>query len=113
MTSSSTSAICVLTAPKIRIAGNGFRRRDGTFFFEGKGAQATYGAFAMSLDGRIERPKLAIRLARPIEALGLSDVLLNLDPTRGRLRLSRGGRLDARPVHLDTARSCCRRASRP
>ena len=29
----------VLTAPKIRIAGTGFRRRDGTFFFEGKGAQ--------------------------------------------------------------------------
>ena len=35
----------------------------------------------MSLDGRIERPKLAIRLARPSEALGLTDVLLNLDPT--------------------------------
>lgn len=71
----------VLTAPGIRIAGAGFRRRDGTFFFEGKGAQATYGPFAMSLDGRIERPKLAIRLARPSAALGLSDVLLNLDPT--------------------------------
>jgi translocation and assembly module TamB len=71
----------VITAPKIRIAGTGFRRRDGTFWFEGKGAQASYGAFAMTLDGRIERPKLAIRLARPNEALGLRDVLLNLDPT--------------------------------
>jgi translocation and assembly module TamB len=71
----------VLTAPKIRIAGTGFRRRDGTFFFEGRGAQSTYGPFAMGLDGRIERPKLAIRLARPSEALGLADVLLNLDPT--------------------------------
>jgi translocation and assembly module TamB len=71
-----------LTAPKIRIAGNGYRRRDGTFFFEGTGVQGQYGQFAMTLDGRIERPKLAIRLARPNEALGLADVLLNLDPTR-------------------------------
>jgi translocation and assembly module TamB len=70
-----------ITAPKIRIAGTGYRRRDGTFFFDGSGVQDTYGAFAMNLDGRIERPKLAIRLARPSEALGLADVLLNLDPT--------------------------------
>jgi translocation and assembly module TamB len=71
-----------LTAPKIRIAGNGYRRRDGTFFFEGDGTQGQYGQFALTLDGRIERPKLAIRLARPNEALGLRDVLLNLDPTQ-------------------------------
>jgi translocation and assembly module TamB len=70
-----------ITATKIRIAGTGFRRRDGTFYFEGKGVQGTYGAFTMNLDGHIERPKLAIRLARPNEALGLADVLLNLDPT--------------------------------
>ncbi|MEA3065567.1 MAG: translocation and assembly module TamB [Sphingomonadales bacterium] len=70
-----------ITAPTIRIAGTGYRRRDGTFFFEGKGVQGTYGTFAMTLDGHIERPKLAIRLARPNEALGLADVLLNLDPT--------------------------------
>ena len=70
-----------LTAPKIRISGNGYRRRDGTFFFEGSGNQGQYGRFAMTLDGRIERPKLAIRLVRPNEALGLADVLLNLDPT--------------------------------
>jgi translocation and assembly module TamB len=70
-----------ITAPKIRIAGAGYRRRDGTFYFEGKGVQGTYGAFAMTLDGPIERPKLVIRLARPNEALGLADVLLNLDPT--------------------------------
>jgi translocation and assembly module TamB len=70
-----------LAAPSIRIAGNGYRRRDGTFFFEGTGSQATYGAFAMSLDGRIDRPKMAIRLERPNDALGLANVLLNLDPT--------------------------------
>lgn len=81
-----------LTAPKIRIAGTGFRRRDGTFVFEGKGVQGTYGAFAMSLDGRIERPKLAIRLARPSEALGLADVLLNLDPTEAGFAYRAAGR---------------------
>ncbi|HEY9553459.1 translocation/assembly module TamB domain-containing protein [Allosphingosinicella sp.] len=70
-----------LTAPSIRITGNGYRRRDGSFWFEGAGEQAEYGPFAMTLDGRIERPKLAIRLERPNDALGLADVLLDLDPT--------------------------------
>lgn len=70
-----------LVAPKIRISGNGYRRRDGTFYFQGSGNQADYNAFAMTLDGRIDRPKLAIRLPRPNDALGLRDVLLNLDPT--------------------------------
>lgn len=70
-----------LTAPAIRIAGNGFRRTDGTFHFEGSGTQADYGPFTLDLDGRIDRPKMVIRLERPADALGLSDVLLNLDPT--------------------------------
>src|SRR3546814_15219940 len=35
----------------------------------------------MRLDGRCERPKLAIRLERPNDALGLADWLLDLDPT--------------------------------
>jgi len=70
-----------LKAPSLAITGSGYRRKDGTFFFEGKGSQATYGPFAMTLDGPIERPKLVFRLARPNQALGLKDVLLNLDPT--------------------------------
>jgi translocation and assembly module TamB len=70
-----------LVAPAIRIQGAGMRRRDGTFFFEGSGRQGQYGPFAMTLDGRIERPKLAIRLASPNEAMGLANVLLLLDPT--------------------------------
>lgn len=69
-----------LKAPAITLAGSGYRRKDGTFFIDATGRQATYGAFAMTLDGAIDRPKLAIRLARPNEALGLHDVLLNLDP---------------------------------
>jgi translocation and assembly module TamB len=70
-----------ITAPQIRIAGNGFRRLDGSFFFEGTGTQGEYGRFALRLDGRIERPRLVVRLERPNEALGLRNVLLNLDPT--------------------------------
>jgi translocation and assembly module TamB len=70
-----------LTAPAIRIAGSGFRRKDGTFFFEGSGRQGQYGPFAMRLDGRIERPRMAIRLQSPSEAMGLANVLLELDPT--------------------------------
>jgi translocation and assembly module TamB len=70
-----------LTAPSIRINGAGFRRRDGTFFFEGSGTQAQYGPFSIGLDGRIDRPKMAIRLQRPNDAMGLRNVLLNLDPT--------------------------------
>jgi translocation and assembly module TamB len=69
-----------LKAPAITMTGSGTRRNDGTFLIDASGRQATYGPFAMNLDGRIDRPKLAIRLARPNEAMGLRDVLLNLDP---------------------------------
>jgi translocation and assembly module TamB len=70
-----------LKGPSIAIVGSGYRRKDGTFWFEGKGSQATYGPFTMTLDGHIDRPKLVLRLARPNQAMGLKDVLLNLDPT--------------------------------
>jgi translocation and assembly module TamB len=69
-----------IAAPKLALAGNGFRRRDGTFFFEGGGRHADYGPLRINLDGRIERPRLAIRLERPMDTLGLSNVLLNLEP---------------------------------
>jgi translocation and assembly module TamB len=70
-----------LKAPALRLAGSGYRRKDGTFVIDATGQQATYGAFALALDGRIDRPRMAIRLARPNATLGLTDVLLNLEPT--------------------------------
>jgi translocation and assembly module TamB len=82
----------VLRGPAIRISGNGFRRKDGTFYFQGAGRQGQYGPLALTLDGRIDRPKLAIRLARPADALGLADVLLNLDPTRDGFSYRAAGR---------------------
>ncbi len=71
----------VLTAPAIRLAGTGMRRRDGTFRFSGRGSQATYGPLVLALDGAIDRPRLDLLLARPADALGLAQVRARLDPT--------------------------------
>lgn len=71
----------VLTGPSIRLVGNGYRRRDGTFVFAGAGQQAQYGPVTVKLDGRIERPTLDLQFRRPNDALGLQDVRLHLDPT--------------------------------
>ncbi|GGB31676.1 hypothetical protein GCM10011380_21260 [Sphingomonas metalli] len=69
-----------LTSPTLTLTGNGFRRRDGTFHFEGSGRQASYGPLALVLDGRIEKPVIDLRLASPIAALGLMSVRAHLDP---------------------------------
>ncbi|WOK36070.1 translocation/assembly module TamB domain-containing protein [Sphingomonas sp. C3-2] len=69
-----------ITAPGIRLSGNGLRRRDGTFHFEGEGVQHQYGPVRLVLDGDIARPKLDLFLKRPMDALGLADVQLHLDP---------------------------------
>ncbi|MEG3175998.1 translocation/assembly module TamB domain-containing protein [Sphingomonas sp. RB3P16] len=82
----------VLTAPQIRITGNGIRRRDGTFHFEGSGQQATYGPLTLKLDGKIDHPTLDLTFKRPNETLGLSDVVAHLDPTaEGFAFTARGG----------------------
>ena len=69
-----------LVSPRLRASGNGFRRTNGTFFFEGSGRQAEYGPFAIRLDGPISRPRVDLRLARPNDAAGLRDVRLSLVP---------------------------------
>jgi translocation and assembly module TamB len=82
----------VLTAPQIRITGNGIRRRDGTFHFEGVGQQTTYGPLTLKLDGKIDHPTLDLVFKRPNETLGLSDVVAHLDPTdAGFVFTARGG----------------------
>jgi len=70
----------VLTAPQIQLRGNGFRRRDGTFHFEGSGRQATYGPLTLKLDGKIDKPTLDLVFQSPNAALGLSNVVAHLDP---------------------------------
>ena len=71
----------VLTAPQLRLAGNGMRRRDGTFHFEGSGQQARYGPLKLKLDGRIDKPAIDLVFAHPADSLGLADVVAHLDPT--------------------------------
>jgi translocation and assembly module TamB len=70
-----------LRAPSIRLSGNGYRRRDGTFFFEGSGTQKQYGPVRLRLDGPISRPKIDLLLARPMASLGLANVRASLIPT--------------------------------
>ncbi|NNM77527.1 translocation/assembly module TamB [Sphingomonas sp. ID1715] len=70
-----------IVAPKLMLSGTGYRRRDGTMYFDGGGRQAVYGPVHLTLDGRIERPKLAIFLPRPLDALGIRDMRLWLDPS--------------------------------
>lgn len=112
----------VITAPAIRLSGNGFRRRDGSIRFEGSGVQRQYGAFTLVIDGRIERPTVDIRFARPNEPMGLRDVVAHLDPmpegftfaahggsrlgdftTRGTLLLPKGGQARINIAAIDVA----------
>ncbi len=69
-----------IAAPKLTLAAAGFRRRDGTFSLEAAGRHGDYGPLRVNLEGRLERPQLAVRLDRPLDTLGLADVLLNLEP---------------------------------
>ncbi|HEU0066027.1 MAG TPA: translocation/assembly module TamB domain-containing protein [Sphingomonas sp.] len=71
----------ILTAPSIRLAGEGYRRRDGSFHFEGSGRQASYGPLRIVLDGDIAKPTVDLLLAGPNATLGLSQVRAHLDPT--------------------------------
>ena len=71
----------LLTGPEIRITGNGFRRKDGTFYFKGSGTQKRYGPLQLTLDGNISRPKIDLVLAAPLPALGLAGVSVKLSPT--------------------------------
>ncbi|TZG28854.1 translocation/assembly module TamB domain-containing protein [Sphingomonas montanisoli] len=81
----------VLTAPSIRITGSGYRRRDGTFYFKGKGNQKQYGPLELTLDGNISRPKIDLLLVSPLDPLGLSDVGVKLEPTPEGFRYTAGG----------------------
>lgn len=69
-----------LEAPQLRLSANGYRRTDGTFLFSGAGNHSRYGPLKLTLDGRIDRPKVDLLLARPMDAAGLADVRLLLTP---------------------------------
>ncbi|HVF36497.1 MAG TPA: translocation/assembly module TamB, partial [Sphingomicrobium sp.] len=116
-----------LYSPRLRLSGHGIRRRDGTFQIEARGRQADYGTLRMSLDGRIERPKVELFLDRPNESLGIRDMRLSLDPnsqgfayrsegqsrlgpftSNGQILLPRGGRAVIDFAALNVAGSTAR-----
>ena len=90
-----------LYSPKLRLSGQGIRRRDGTFLIEARGRQEQYGPLRMRLDGKIERPKVELFLERPNEALGIRDMTLFLDPNAQGFALSRQRPVAAGAVHVE------------
>ena len=72
-----------LYSPKLRLSGQGVRRKDGTFLIEARGRQAQYGPLRVRFDGPIERPKVELTLDSPNDALGIRDMKLFLDPNAG------------------------------
>lgn len=80
-----------LAAPRLAFTGRGMIRRDGTVSFEGNGRQADYGGIELALDGRLARPRLALKLENPLPAAGLANVTLNLEPTESGFTWVAGG----------------------
>ncbi|MDQ3143280.1 MAG: translocation/assembly module TamB domain-containing protein, partial [Pseudomonadota bacterium] len=69
-----------LYSPDLRLSGNGIRRRDGSFLIEARGRQGKYGTLRVRLDGQIDRPRVELTLDSPMEALGIRDMRLFLNP---------------------------------
>lgn len=80
-----------LTAPAISLAANGHRNRDGTFHFEGNGTHKSYGPLRLTLDGKIDRPRVDLLLARPAPALGLANVHALLVPDAAGYQVTANG----------------------
>lgn len=81
-----------LRAPQVNVNGSGERRRDGSIAFTGTGNHSRYGPLRLSLAGRLERPRVDVLLARPMDAAGLSQVHAVLEPdTTGYRYTANGG----------------------
>ncbi|WP_443970244.1 translocation/assembly module TamB domain-containing protein [Sphingobium sp. CR28] len=80
-----------LSAPAISIAGNGARNRDGTVHFEGAGTHRNYGPLRLTLDGQIDRPRVDLVFARPMDAARLADVHVVLVPDQAGYQMQANG----------------------
>jgi len=69
-----------LVAPGLRLAGHGYRERNGRVHIEGSGEHRAYGPVRLTLAGDIARPQVDLLLARPLPALGLTNVRAQLMP---------------------------------
>lgn len=70
-----------ITAPRLSMTLNGTRQRDGSFQLRGKGQQARYGAFDITLEGPLSKPRILLNFAQPDATLGLANVRLLLTPS--------------------------------
>lgn len=69
-----------IASPLLNASGSGIRRRDGTFQIAGSGVHRTYGPVTFTIDGPIDRPRVDLVLARPLNSAGLAGVRLQLVP---------------------------------
>jgi translocation and assembly module TamB len=69
-----------LNAPLISLRATGYRLPDESVHFDATGTHQRYGPVQLTLDGRIERPKVDLVLARPLDAAGLRAVHVVLIP---------------------------------
>jgi translocation and assembly module TamB len=71
-----------LAAPRLQLSGAGSTGPGAALRFQGSGRQASLGPLALRVEGNADRPLLSLRLARPAESLGLSNVNVVLEPAR-------------------------------
>ena len=69
-----------IDAPELQFQGQGAQLAAAEFSFSGQGSHSQYGVFDLELDGRLERPQIALLLDSPLPAAGLSQVRLDLEP---------------------------------
>jgi len=69
-----------LSAPLLRFAGDGVRNPDQSIKIGGTGQHERYGPFRVMLSDQLERPAVDLVLERPLDAAGLADVHVLLDP---------------------------------
>jgi translocation and assembly module TamB len=81
-----------LVAPSLTLEGSGYRAPTGLFHITGRGTHESYGPLDLTLDGRIDRPRVELMLHRPTLGMGLADVRLLLDPTEAGFTLDSSGR---------------------
>ncbi len=86
-----------IVAPDMTATANGYRRPDGTFHFTGSGRHDQYGPVKLVLDGAINRPRVDLVLARPMDSAGLADVSVKLLPTAQGYRYTANGQSQLGP----------------
>jgi len=69
-----------LNMPLLRLTGNGAYNPDKTISINGAGAHESYGPFKIKLTEKLERPAVDLILEHPLDAAGLADVHVLLDP---------------------------------